>query len=238
MFSLLLDFFQLLPVTKGIDKVVLFEHTNQRFLDTYLDGTSPARIRSVSLGQQLARTSLGAQSLSVSFMVDARDFFSILPSTWCNLTHIALTSPCLSPETSPAIIMNLLQSAAFAAHRMPKLKAMELWNGLAGVAALFKYEVIPSRRSSVLTWRATWSLTLEGAALNAWEKVVGDRINVVYESLVPGEVKSPMDAVVSLKLSEMIIRPVSLRQVLIEEDFIRSMAAEVSKPDSPGIVYY
>lgn len=211
--------------------MILFEHTNQRFLARYLEGTSPARIRSVSLGQQLARINLGVRSLSASFMIDARDFFSILPLTWCNLTHIALTSQCLSPETSPAMIMNLLQAAAFAAHRMPKLKTMEVWNGLEGVAALFKYEFMPSRRSSVLTWRATWSLTLEDEVLKAWEEVVGDRINVVYESVVPGEVMSPADAVVSLKLSEMIIRPVSLRQVLREESFIKSMAAQMSEPD-------
>jgi hypothetical protein len=210
--------------------VVLFEHTNQRFLARYLEGTSPVRIRSVSLGQQLARVNLGARSLSVSSMIDARDFFSIPPSTWCNLAHIALTSQCLSPEMSPTTIMNLLQAAARAAQRMPKLKTMEVWNGLEGIAALFKYESIPSRRCSVLTWRATWSLTLEDEVLNAWEEVVGDRINVVYESVIPGEVMSPADAVVSLKLSETIVRPVSLRQVLREESFIRSMAAQVSRP--------
>lgn len=218
--------------------MILFEHTNQRFLARYLEGTSPARIRSVSLGQQLARINLGVRSLSASFMIDARDFFSILPLTWCNLTHIALTSQCLSPETSPAMIMNLLQAAAFAAHRMPKLKTMKVWNGLEGVAALFKYEFMPSRRSSVLTWRATWSLTLEDEVLKAWEEVVGDRINVVYESVVPGEVMSPADAVVSLKLSEMIIRPVSLQQVLGEESFIKSMAAQGSESDPRGRVQH
>ena len=213
--------------------MILLEHTNQRFLARYLEGTSPARIRNVSLGQQLARVNLGVRSLSASFMI-ARDFFSIPPLTWCNLTHIALTSPCLSPEMNPAIIMNLLQAAAFAAHQMPKLQTMELWNGLEGVAALFKYEFMPSRWSSVLTWRATWSLTLEDEVLNAWEEVVGDRINVVHESVDPGEVMSHTDAVVSLKLSEMIIRPVSLRQILREERFIESMAAQVSEPDPRG----
>lgn len=127
--------------------------------------------------------------------------------------------------------MNLLQAAALAAHQMPKLETMEIWNGSEGVAALFKYESLPRRQPSVLTWRATWSLTLENNVLNTWEEVDDNILNVVYASVEPDEVMSHADAMVRLKLSEMVIRPVSLRQVLREESFIKSMPAQVSVPD-------
>lgn len=76
---------------------------------------------------------------------------------------------------------------------MPKLKTMEIWNGLEGLAALFKYEFIPGHRQrSVITWRATWPSILESQVIDAWEEVDRGRedrkggIDVVYESVEPG----------------------------------------------------
>jgi hypothetical protein len=211
--------------------VTIFEHTNKRFLVRYLEGSSPERIQSVHLGQRFARICRNIQYLSASFMIEAENFFSITSSEWCNLTNIALTSRYLSHAASPTAITKLLEAAASAARRMPKLKTMEVWNGSKGVAALFKYDSLSSRRSSVLTWRATWRLTLEDEVLEAWSEVAGDRINVVHEYIVPEEITCSADAVVSLKLSEMIIRPVSLQQILREEKFMDSMAAQVTEPD-------
>ncbi|KEY70415.1 hypothetical protein S7711_06583 [Stachybotrys chartarum IBT 7711] len=199
----------------------------QEMLDEY---TSSTRAPNVLLGQKLARVNLTVKALSASFMVDAEDFFSVLPSTWPNLTYLTLTSQLLAPKTCPTKIMDLFQAAASAACYMPKLKTMEIWNGLGGLAAVFKFEFIPGYlRPSVITWRATWNLTLQYQVTKAWEEVIrgrdscSDGIDVVYESVEPEEIMSHADAVASLKLSEMVIRPVSLQQIMREQSFLQSM---------------
>lgn len=122
---------------------------------------------------------------------------------------------------------------------MPKLKTMEIWNGLEGLAALFKFEFVPGQQRplpSVLTWRATWHLNLEIEVIDAWDKVVrhrddgGDGVRAVYESVEPEEIRSHGDAIVSLKLSETVIRPISLQQILREHSFIRSLDAQAVPP--------
>lgn len=222
----------LLPATKGIKRVTIFENFNQHYPLHFVEDSYRIRAPDVTLSQRLARVNLSAEALSVSFIVDAKDFFSVSTSIWPNLTSLTLTSQLLAPKTSPAEIMNMLQAAASAARHMPNLKTLEVWNGLEGLAALFKYEFVPGcRQRSTITWRATWHVTLQSQVIEAWEDVVrgrddhSGRINVVYESVESEEIMSHADAVVSLELSEMVIRPVSLRQILREQNFIRSTAA-------------
>lgn len=126
--------------------------------------------------------------------------------------------------------MDMFQAAASAAHSMPKLRIMEMWSGLEGLAALFKYKFDPGyMQRSVIMWRATWFLTLPFQVIQAWEEVVrgrdnhSDGVDVVYDSVEPEDIMSHADAVVSLKLSEVVIRPVSLQQIQREHSFIQSM---------------
>lgn len=172
-------------------------------------------------------------------MVDAEAFFSVTTSWWPNLTHLTLTSRSLAPESSTDKITPLLETAGSAACRMPKLKTMEIWNGLEGLAALFRFDFVHGRQRSlpsVLTWRATWHFNLESRVINAWDKVVrrrgdgGDGVRAVYESVDSEEIRSHGDAIVSLKLSEMVIRPISLQQILREHSFIRSQEPQVDPP--------
>jgi hypothetical protein len=228
-------FSHLLSALEGLDKITIFENFNQRYLSYYLGVTSPVHAPNWSLGQRLARVNLGAGTLSASFVVDAEAFFSVTTSSWPNLTHLALTAQSLAPETPTIGITHLLEAAGSAACRMPKLKTMEIWNGLVGLAALFKFEYVPSQQRplpSVLTWRATWDFNLEFQVIDAWDKVVrrrddgGDGVRAVYELVEPEEIRSHGDAIVSLKLSEAVIRPISLQQILREHSFMRSIDAQ------------
>ncbi len=209
--------------------MTIFENFNQQYPLYWFDDPRLIRAPNTTLGQQLARINLSVEALSASFMIDAEDFFSVLPSaTWPNLTCLALTSRLLSPKTCPLKINHLLQAAASTAHYMPKLKTMEIWNGLPRLAALFKYDFMSGYRSyrqrSVITWRATWRLPLQDQTIKAWEALIhSDRIDVVYEMIKSEEIMSHADAIVSLKLPEMVIRPVSLRQIKIEQAFIQSL---------------
>ncbi|KAH7329427.1 hypothetical protein B0I35DRAFT_456794 [Stachybotrys elegans] len=226
-------YLDLLAATKGLDKFTIFENFNQQFPLCFPESdVLPIRVPSVSLSLKLARVNLSAEALSASFMADAEHFFSASSSTWPNLTSLTLTSQLLAPQTCPTELMDLFKAAASAARSMPKLKTLEIWNGLEGLAALFKYEFIPSyQRRSAVTWRATWRVSIQTEVVEAWEKVTRnwgdypDGIDMVYESVNPEEIKSHADAVMNLKLSEMVIRPISLQQIQREQSFIRSLVA-------------
>ncbi|KAK4084357.1 uncharacterized protein Triagg1_837 [Trichoderma aggressivum f. europaeum] len=218
----------LLSATEGLDKLTIFENSNQQYSRYFLRGNSPAHAPTIDLSQKLARVNLGVEVLSASFVVDAAEFFSEF-STWPNLSHLTLTSQLLAPTTCPTKIMDLLQAAASAACRMLKLKMMELWYGREGLAALFKYEFIPGHlRQSVVTWRATWCMSIQPRVLEAWEGVVRNGggypggVDVVYET-VNDHITSHADAIVSLKLSETVLRPISLQQIKREQNFVSSL---------------
>jgi hypothetical protein len=181
-----------------------------------------------ALGQALSKNSLNFASLSGSFLVDASDFFSFdeferLPS-WPNLTTLVLTSQLLAPDKSYTDVMDMLQAAGSAAIRMPRLKTMEIWNGQAKLAAVFRYELIQGG-PSVVTWRGTWNLVLAPSVIKAWEAVTmrrsGYGLNVVYESLDGEDIISHGDAILSLGLPELVIRPISLHQILVEQEYSR-----------------
>ncbi|KAL6701666.1 hypothetical protein J3F84DRAFT_399377 [Trichoderma pleuroticola] len=209
---------QLLSATKGLDKLTIFENSNRQYPLYFLRDNSPAHAPTIDL-----------KVLSASFMVDAAEFFSEF-STWPNLRHLALTSQLLAPTTCPTKIMDLLQAAASAACHMLKLKMMEIWYGQEGLATLFKYEFIPGYlRKSVVTWRATWCMSIQPRVIEAWEGVVRSRsgdpggVDVVYET-VNDRITSHVDAIVSLNLSEIVLRPISLQQIKREQSFVSSLA--------------
>lgn len=108
---------------------------------------------------------------------------------------------------------------------------MEIWYGRERLAALFKYEFIPGHlRQSVVTWRATWDMNIQPRVIEAWEGVVCSRggyprgVDVVYET-VNEHITSHVDAIVSLGLSETVLRPISLQQIKREQSFVESLTA-------------
>ncbi|EAQ89285.1 hypothetical protein CHGG_05904 [Chaetomium globosum CBS 148.51] len=78
----------------------------------------------------------------------------------------------LVPGEDPAKIEAVLQAAAAAAMRMPRLETMEIWNGGRGVAALFQYQALRRQEQAKIVWRGTWRLAPERCATQAWEAVM------------------------------------------------------------------
>lgn len=175
------------------------------------------------VSRMVALASLKLEHLSASFIVDASHFFELEPSwEWPNLTSLVLTSRLLTPENSIEIGA-MLQAAAAAAMKMPRLETMEIWNGRKGLAALFKYQAFRNRhlQEARLIWRGTWILRMEPPILRAWEAVVhqynGWRLDWVQERLEEADIKSHGDAIHYLMLSSQVIRPISLQQIRTEQ---------------------
>ncbi|KAK3380247.1 hypothetical protein B0T24DRAFT_647542 [Lasiosphaeria ovina] len=95
---------------------------------------------------------------------------------------------------------DFFDASAAAATEMPRLETMEIWSGGEGLAALFRYQ---SGRCgpAVITWKGTWELSLRPLELLDAAAVV----------------KSQGDAFHHLNMSNMVLRPISLRQVRREQ---------------------
>ncbi|KAL8740532.1 MAG: hypothetical protein Q9190_006782 [Brigantiaea leucoxantha] len=126
----------------------------------------------------LVEASLGLEHLAASFVSDASHFFDACQtwSIWPKLESLALTSNVLTPQQQPVYINDLLEKIALVAMKMPRLKSMELWNGRAGFAGVFQYQIFESDQTAKITWRSTWDLPLEPRILKAWQAVASERV--------------------------------------------------------------
>ncbi|KAF2815552.1 uncharacterized protein BDZ99DRAFT_550438, partial [Mytilinidion resinicola] len=115
------------------------------------------------------------------------------------LVSLTLTSRQLTPDGDLANINDLLQIAAEAAKKMPKLENMELWNGGRALACVFRYQASKNCRPARITWRGNWDLPLEPKLLDA---------NTV--------IQSHGDAVRVLEFSHQVASRVSLWQIQVE----------------------
>ncbi|CZR56373.1 uncharacterized protein PAC_06261 [Phialocephala subalpina] len=108
------------------------------------------------LGKALSKPSRSLETLSAAFLIEAQDFFA---DFWP-----PLTSHLLYPEIGRGKIRKLLMAAGRAAAFMPKLQAMEIWNGGEGHAALFRYERHPNHKTNPnpqITWASTWGNNIQ-----------------------------------------------------------------------------
>ncbi|KAL7895681.1 hypothetical protein HDV63DRAFT_400986 [Trichoderma sp. SZMC 28014] len=212
----------------GVKNLTVFENFNEKYAESFKTMDNAFKINrtpSTALGRLLSKASLNFEALSGSFMVDACDFFSKHDQSsqeWPNLTSLVLTSQLLTPQQSRVDIMDMLERAGLAATRMPKLKIMQVWNGRKGLAALFKYELLKEHRAAIITWKGTWDLILQPSVVETWGAVTNRRggfeLGVVYEKLDDATIRSHGDAIVELKVSERVVRPISLQQIRTDCD--------------------
>lgn len=141
------------------------------------------RLCDAVLGAAFASQSHGLEHLSVSYMIDARDFFAACQQSgnWQHLETLALTSRLLQDNDSDHVnryqdINHMLYNAAVTVRQMPELRTLVLWNGKRGNPCAFVYQATTS--SASITWRATWDLKLSG-------RVVGARERPAYDLSVP-----------------------------------------------------
>ncbi|KAL2760978.1 hypothetical protein ACRALDRAFT_205166 [Sodiomyces alcalophilus JCM 7366] len=153
-----------------------------RHLSIFEDSADSARRRTVPtstrLGAAFGRLPLTCpiQTLCVSFIIDAFDFFYPLAKlqitrTCRDLEYLALTSPLLSPHKDQDGVRDLLTAAGMAVlRRMPDLRFMELWNGARGYSCVFRYQSHWRRTeiSLIISWDvdlrtvwATWDRLVE-----------------------------------------------------------------------------
>ncbi|KAI7778057.1 hypothetical protein LA080_002632 [Diaporthe eres] len=144
-------------------------------------------IQRPSVGLCSAKASRQLQHLSVSFAIDAQDFFlpfwpqPLTTSTevaqewvWSSLETLALTSQLLRDPGQPESDINrLLEAASFAVRRMPRLHTLELWNGNGNDhACIFRYSYDPTSRRPSLFWRGTWPIRITRRTANCWRQTV------------------------------------------------------------------
>ncbi|KAF5620063.1 hypothetical protein F52700_11383 [Fusarium sp. NRRL 52700] len=213
----------------GIDQRLTDKVSMQRFLDGEdLARCDSFRIPDPAVGHMIALTSLPLEHLAASFIIEASHFFAIDPSwKWPNLTSLVLTSRLLTPEEDSTKIDALLQAAAVAALRMPRLETMEIWNGQKGLAALFQYRINRNSRLARILWRGTWKYDIMPSVLQAWEDVgqlhASWKLDVVQEQMEEEAIQSHGDALYHLMLSGQAIRSVSLQQIRREQKFLEGV---------------
>lgn len=132
---------------------------------------NPPRPMNPELGSALAFRNLTFEQLSLSYLVDAKDFFEARMSswTWQDLQFLTLTSPLLKSKESRPQIYPLLSNAGISALHMPRLHTMVLWNDRRGNACVFIYQTNTS--STHITWRSTWELELTTEVVKVWRHV-------------------------------------------------------------------
>ena len=164
----------------------------------------------------LVEVSLGLEHLAASFVSDASHFFDACRkwNIWPRLESLALTSNVLKPQQQSVCISDLLEMIALVAMKMPRLKSMELWNGRAGFAGVFQYQIFETDCTAKITWRSTWDSSLEPRVLKAWQAVASKRadckLQVVTEiSDTNVVITSHSDAIRYLMLLNTVVHPVS-----------------------------
>lgn len=197
-------------------RMVIFEniHGNNQGV------SSAVQAAEINTAYALVEASLGLEHLAASFTSDASHFFDACQkwSIWPRLESLALTLNVLKSQQQSNYINDLLGTIALVAMKMPRLKLMELWNGTAGFAGVFQYQILESDCTAKITWRSTWDLSLEPRILKAWQAVASERVGCklqVFTELLDANdvITSHGDAIRYLMLLNTVVHPVSLWQI-------------------------
>ncbi|KAL6877028.1 hypothetical protein J3F83DRAFT_727870 [Trichoderma novae-zelandiae] len=208
----------------GLKHFTLLEDHDEERTRLSLAQDVPARVPNLLVSSALAQRSLGFESLSASFLVDARDFFrrSKPEWTWPNLRSLTLTSQYLDSTRGSYEINEIFKAAAEAAFAMPMLETLEIWNGGPGHAAVFRY----SGEDGVATmeWIGTWDLFIDSGVVDAWAMVGlkshGWKMLGLEKHLVenPRDIRHYGDVVKLLKTKERVMSPQSLQELQFEAE--------------------
>lgn len=174
------------------------------------------------VGSILAQRSQRLQTLSASYMVDARDFFraAVYPEcVWGHLNVLTLTSRYLNRSSDVTIVNEMLQNAGRAALNMPALARLTIWNGTKGNACEFRYEAAGVQ--AFIEWHSNWPLLLTTDVVSAWERAAerhtGARLLVREPRNVQKKyIGSHATAIEILGLQDRVLHPVSFRQIACE----------------------
>lgn len=194
----------------------LYNRFSRRLSDGASTDLFPDGLR---LGATFASRSRNLRHLSISFMINAEEFFRYCQpaGNWPHLQSLALTANFLGQDESLRPCINvLLCRAGVLAQRMPKLHTFVLWNGARGHACAFIYRVEQDGPS--ITWRGTWRLPLseDPYVIRVWRLVAsGLRFHKlrIKQQRIFRDITSRGDAVYRLKLPCQVVEPASLWQM-------------------------
>jgi hypothetical protein len=216
-------------VPEHVKRVSIFKDFNNQLalalnnvsphLDRDVDTTSVVDLR---LAKAFAAKSHHLEHLSISYMIDAQQFFiscQQLPCTWNLLQSLTLTSSTLARTAPHRNIYTLLQNAGSIALKMPQLKTMVLWNSEPGHACAVIYRRHIASAMATLTWRGTWNLELSDDVVESWKKVIPSPcyLRLEKEALRDVNIWSHGDAIHHLRLPDGVVDSTSLFQICHEE---------------------
>ncbi|KAI7770042.1 hypothetical protein LZL87_003532 [Fusarium oxysporum] len=196
-----------------------------------------------------ARQISDLEHLSVSFMIDARDFsrsFKMFSDS-ARLRSLMLTTPLMT-KGSRGRISDLLVNTGQVAQKMQYLKSLAIWHcshDEASAVVFHKNEKGDRKEhgSATLTWRGTRDFDFSKEVVETWQKVVCtcnshrgyvgqcDSHQLLCRiERVEGEIISHGDAIHHLRLPDGVIDPTSLRQIRKEGILQREAWAVEAEP--------
>lgn len=183
----------------------------QRHFQPQLRPILPGKV----LARELAVASLSLENLSLSFIVDAVDFFSQCQENWlwADLRSLTLTSRLLTSDGDSLEIHELLQTAAQKTKHMPKLERLTIWNGGANEACAFTYR--KQKYNASVLWQAKGGTRLDPAVYSSWENLHPGYFLRVEEKDTWPLITSHAAAIMCLGLQH-VVDDVSLRQMQLE----------------------
>jgi hypothetical protein len=179
----------------------------------------------MTAGAELVRAlvlrSCDLKHLSISFMVDARQFLDSLQSTHCchKLQSLTLTASILKRESQSRRIASFLSDASSFPQEMKQLERLILWNSKRGEACAIIYQRDRSSQQATLTRRGTWHFELNYEVVESWKKVDPDLSLRIENEQLQAVIKQNGDAIYHLRLPGEVIDPISARQ-LRQEAFV------------------
>ncbi|KAI1147480.1 hypothetical protein F4825DRAFT_471535 [Nemania diffusa] len=220
---------------KHVKRISIFKDFNNQLIlarNNAISHSGPSMGASSAADLQLAKAfakrSHNFERLSISYMIDAQQFFTScqqLPCAWNLLQSLTLTSSTLAQTTPRRDVYTLLQNASLAALNMPQLKSMVLWNSEQGQACAVIYLRHTASGMATLTWRGTWDLDLSYDVVESWKKVASGScyLRVENEALQDVDIRCHGDAVYHLRLPDGVIDQASLWQIR-QEGMMQGMA--------------
>ncbi|KAK1689293.1 hypothetical protein BDP55DRAFT_545700 [Colletotrichum godetiae] len=211
---------------KALKKISVFEETNEEYITSFqptLPTTAPdiIRVTSPTVSAAFAQRSLSLEQLSVTFMIEASDFFRSCQQgwVWSHMRFLTLTSRILT-QTENLKIENLLRTAAITALSIPHLHTMVIWNGRKGEA--FKFFYYAKSSYTCIGWQGTWDWKLEPSVIRNWQRVADQNtrhdLKVIPEPLITTNIDSHAHAIELLDLPSEVVHPVSLLQMQREAE--------------------
>ncbi|KAH8756665.1 hypothetical protein F5883DRAFT_429327 [Diaporthe sp. PMI_573] len=216
-----------------LKRISIFEHFGAFDQNDLWD----TRIRFPFLAHGIRRFSTHLQDLSVSFAMDAKDFFqpwaSLKPGVpapgpalalprWENLRWLTLTSRMIAEVAFPDEVNGLLRAAGLAAKAMPALQAMELWNATRWDAGVFRFLVVEN--TGWVSWTSTWEFRMAAGVKRVWREVALARTRqepLIFDEVRMADFKGGPEGFIHSELAtrELVLHPASSADMMGDRPF-------------------